>query len=193
MSQQSQEETSSMSSEPTKSLPQLVRDLGRFPIEAFEFLHEGLDHTVCMVHGPASDAIRDLYHWMDQARTEPQQLTELARTGGLPKVVFERIIELGGPDAAARKLNRHVSGVQLCWGLRDLAMRRWGLMASAVLRHWGIRSTADFGAMVFALVNAGMLHKQPHDDIDDFDDVFDFDEVFDRSYKIGSVSSDDEA
>lgn len=193
MSQQSQEESSSMSSEPVKSLPQLVRDLGRFPIEAFEFLHEGLDHTVCTVHGPASDAIRDLYRWMDQTQAEPQQLTELARTGGLPKVVFERITELGGPDAAARKLNRHVSGIQLCWGLRDLAMQRWGLMASAVLRHWGIKSTTDFGAMVFALVNAGMLQKQQNDDQDDFDDVFEFDDAFDRSYKIGSVSSVDDA
>ncbi len=182
-----------MSSEPTKSLPQLVRDLGRFPIDAFEFLHEGLDHTVCMVHGPASDAIRDLYQWMDQAQAEPQQLTELARAGRLPKCVSDRISELGGPDAAARKLNRHVSGIQLCWGLRDLAMQRWGLMASAVLRHWGVQTTADFGAMVFALVNAGMLQKQPHDEMDDFDDVFDFEEVFDRAYKIGSIcAADDE-
>lgn len=176
-------------SEPTKSLRALVRELGHFPIEAFEFLHEGLDHTVCRIHGPASDAIRDLYRWMDEAQAEPQQLTELARRGELPPVVFDRITELGGPDAAVRKLNRHVSGSQLCWGLRDLALRRWGLMASAVLRQWGIRTTRDFGAMVFALVNAGLLQKQPDDEIDDFDDVYEFDAALDRSYKIGTVAA----
>jgi len=178
--------------EPTRTLRELVRELGRFPIEAFEFLHEGLDHTVCRVHGPPTDAIRDLYRWMDQAQAEPQQLPELAKRGELPPIVFDRITELGGPDAAARKLNRHVSGNQLCWGLRDLALRRWGLMASAVLRQWRIRSTRDFGAMVFALVNAGLLQKQPNDEIDDFDDVFDFDAAFDRSYKIGSVAVADD-
>src|SRR5262245_60499400 len=45
--------------------------------------------------------------------------------------------------------NRHVSGQQLCEGIREYALRRWGLMARAVLTRWNITSTLDFGRIVF--------------------------------------------
>src|SRR5437588_6824899 len=48
--------------------------------------------------------------------------------------------------------NRHVSGPQLCQGLREYGFRQWGLMAGAVLRRWNITSTMDFGRIVFAMV-----------------------------------------
>jgi uncharacterized repeat protein (TIGR04138 family) len=51
-------------------------------------------------------------------------------------------------------------------------------MARTVLEHWGIRSTTDVGALVFALVECGILIKQEEDRPDDFKDVFDFDEAF---------------
>jgi len=79
---------------------------------------------------------------------------------------------------------RHVSGAQLCEGLRELAHKRWGLMARQVLKRWNITSTSDFGAIVFLLVNNGWMQKQPHDSIEDFDSVYDFVEAFDHSYEI---------
>src|ERR1700722_11811230 len=48
--------------------------------------------------------------------------------------------------------SRHVSGQQLCHGLKDYALMRWGLMARTVLRRWGITRTLDFGQIVFSLV-----------------------------------------
>jgi uncharacterized repeat protein (TIGR04138 family) len=66
----------------------------------------------------------------------------------------------------------------------DLALEQWGLLAPVVLRHWGIRSTKDFGRMVFALVDHGLLQKQPDDDIRDFENVYDFETAFVKSYKI---------
>ena len=80
--------------------------------------------------------------------------------------------------------HRHISGSQLCEGLRELAQKRWGLMARQVLKHWNITSTSDFGAIVFLLVNNGWMQKQPHDSIEDFDSVYDFVEAFDGSYEI---------
>lgn len=77
---------------------------------------------------------------------------------------------------------RHISGRELTEGCRDLAIDRWGLMARPVLEYWGIRSTRDLGAIVFALVDCGVLVKQEEDAIGDFDDLFDFEEVFERDY-----------
>lgn len=77
---------------------------------------------------------------------------------------------------------RHISGRELAEGCRDLAIQRWGLMARSVLDYWGIRSTRDLGAIVFALVECGVLVKQEGDSLDDFDLVFDFADAFERDY-----------
>lgn|SRR5512146_224282 len=73
---------------------------------------------------------------------------------------------------------RHISGPELAEGVRELALMRFGPMARDVLEHWGIRSTADVGQLVFALVEAGILIKQDEDELTDFVGVFDFDEAF---------------
>ncbi len=73
---------------------------------------------------------------------------------------------------------RHVSGQDLARGLRDLAIGKYGIMAGAVLAHWNIHTTMDFGKIVFAMVEGGMMHKTPEDSVEDFRDVFDFDEAF---------------
>ena len=77
---------------------------------------------------------------------------------------------------------RHITGRELAEGCRDLAIERWGLMARSVLDYWGIRSTRDLGAIVFALVECGVLVKQEEDTMDDFDTVFDFADAFERDY-----------
>ena len=77
---------------------------------------------------------------------------------------------------------RHISGAELCDGLRELAIARFGPMAKEVLYFWGVRGTEDFGNIVFNLVDAGLLLKTERDRIDDFVDVYDFDEVFERGY-----------
>ena len=74
----------------------------------------------------------------------------------------------------------HVSGQQLCVGLRDYAIEQYGMLARAVLEHWQIRRTDDFGRMVFALIEAGAMSKTPQDTPDDFVAVYDFDEAFAR-------------
>ncbi|MBL4591570.1 MAG: hypothetical protein JKY96_06375 [Phycisphaerales bacterium] len=73
---------------------------------------------------------------------------------------------------------RHVSGTELCIGLRDFAIDRYGLMAMTVLGKWGITETRDFGNIIFALVNADLMRATEDDHIDDFDGVYDFDDAF---------------
>ena len=83
---------------------------------------------------------------------------------------------------------RHISGRELAEGLRDLALERFGPLARTVLEHWGIHASEDVGAVVFALVETGVLIKQEEDDPQDFTGVFDFSEAFDR-YRWGGAAS----
>ena len=77
---------------------------------------------------------------------------------------------------------RHISGRELAEACRDLAIERYGVLARIVLEHWGIRSSADIGDVVFTLVDLELLMSQPTDSRDEFADVFDFDRVFDSEY-----------
>ncbi len=74
--------------------------------------------------------------------------------------------------------SEHVSGQQLCMGLRDHAIEQFGMLARTVLEHWSIRRTDDFGRMVFAMIEAGAMSKTPQDSPEDFAGVYDFDEAF---------------
>lgn len=82
---------------------------------------------------------------------------------------------------------RHISGRELAEGVRDVALERFGLLARAVLGHWGIHRTEDVGEIVFALVENGLLVKQDEDRIEDFRDVYDFEEVFEVRYPWGAA------
>jgi uncharacterized repeat protein (TIGR04138 family) len=108
------------------------------------------------------------------------QLADLAAHDKLAPEVLELVQRLGG----TQELNRHISGQTLCWGLRNYALEKYGALASAVLYHWNIRRTQDFGVIVFALVENDFLQKQPQDTIHDFEDVFQFDDAFDRTFRI---------
>ena len=73
---------------------------------------------------------------------------------------------------------RHVSGQQLCEGLREVAIRRWGLFTKTVLASWNIRATLDFGQIVYALIDNDMMQKTEGDSLEDFRDAFDFEQAF---------------
>lgn len=178
--------------EAEKSIIDVARECGRYSVSAFEFLREGLDFTVQQKHGPAVENLRKILEWLVENDREPSELRELYQNEELPKNLIELIDSLGGLEVAAAKLNLHVDGTDLCWGLRDLALERWGLMAPTVLSHWGIQSTKDFGKMVFAMVESGLLQKQQHDRIEHFSHVYEFGEAFENSYRI-KISNNGEA
>ncbi|MEM8756651.1 MAG: Minf_1886 family protein [Planctomycetota bacterium] len=110
----------------------IAKNAGGFSPLVFEFIRDGLEHTIRTVHGPG---------------------------------------DVGDET-------RHVSGAQLCLGFRDLAVRRYGALARTVLKHWGVQATEDFGRLVFALIEAGVLRESQDDRYDDFVGVYDFDEAF---------------
>ena len=82
------------------------------------------------------------------------------------------------------KKPRHVSGKELLEGVRQYTLEQFGPLARTVLNYWGINSTNDFGKIVFALVEAGILRKQPEDKIEDFSNIYRFEDVFGSGFKI---------
>jgi uncharacterized repeat protein (TIGR04138 family) len=87
------------------------------------------------------------------------------------------------PETAADQ-DHHVSGPQLLEGVRDLALREFGLMARTVFHVWGIDRTGDFGEIVFNLVEANLMSKTAEDTRDDFRDVYDLDQALVHNYRI---------
>ena len=126
--------------EPEKKLQEIVEEVGLYPIEAYEFIQQGLNYTVGKMHGQVKDP----------------------------------------------KASRHVGGRDLCEGLRELALKKWGLLAPTVLGRWNIRRTIDFGRIVFALVDSGWMQKTDQDTVEDFRDVYDFKTAFESGYRIES-------
>ncbi|MFC1497112.1 Minf_1886 family protein [Verrucomicrobiota bacterium] len=80
-----------------------------------------------------------------------------------------------GPD-------RHISGRELLDGIRQYALQEFGPMALTVFRIWGINNTSDFGEMVFALVDSGVLGKTEQDNKEDFANGYDFNEAFAKPF-----------
>ena len=166
---------------PTKTRS-MQRETSReaFPPGAVEFLLEGLAFTSDKLHGPMPRGWNEVVEWLRAGDHELTDLPRLYRSGKLPALVRRVIGRMGGPEA----FNRHVSGEDLCHGLRELAVQRWGLMASTVLANWNIHATHDFGLLVFGLIEAGRLQKRPGDRIEEFDDVYDFRTAFEGPFQI---------
>jgi uncharacterized repeat protein (TIGR04138 family) len=88
------------------------------------------------------------------------------------------------PKRSKRKIERHLTGQQLCEAIRLFAQEQFGLMAKPVLNSWGVRNTGDFGNIVFNLIEIGQMRKTKHDKREDFENVFDFETALVRDFKI---------
>ena len=85
-----------------------------------------------------------------------------------------------GKDARGRI--RHVSGQELLAGIREYALQRFGPMTKTVLEEWGVRCCADFGEIVFNMVEVSWLAKTDKDSRADFQDGYDFEEAFRKPF-----------
>lgn len=56
-------------------------------------------------------------------------------------------------------------------------------MSLTVFELWGIKQDADFGNVVFNLVENGLMGKTETDSPDDFKNIYDFKKVFDEGFK----------
>ncbi|HEX3656709.1 MAG TPA: Minf_1886 family protein [Pirellulales bacterium] len=125
----------------------------------------------------------------------PQNIIDLLRQDRRYKLeaydfVFEALrfgheaLGMGVPEAAGTPpageteedegSERHLTPQELCEAIRLYAIEQYGQMARCVLESWGVRSTGDFGEIVFNLIGIGKMRKTDRDRREDFDDVFDF-------------------
>ena len=149
----------------------LLASAGPYPIEAFAFVRDGLSHTVEQVHRIDDHTGEPLEP--PASADEPQGAgAEATPASGDPADHSGTMIGSMASDS------RHVTGQQLCMGLRDYAIKRYGMMAPAVLRSWNLRRTDDFGRIVFAMIEHGLMSKTADDSLDDFRAVYDFEEAF---------------
>jgi uncharacterized repeat protein (TIGR04138 family) len=81
-------------------------------------------------------------------------------------------------------LDRHISGQELLAGVRDYAKDQFGLLARVVFEYWGVKSTQDFGEIVFNLVEHELLSRRESDSREDFREGFDFRKTFEDEYVI---------
>lgn len=88
------------------------------------------------------------------------------------------------PGHSISEEDAHITGPELLEGIRELGLKQFGLMARVVFRTWGVHTTADFGRIVFDLIEQQAMRKTENDQLSDFYEIYDFDEVFNRQYRI---------
>lgn len=86
--------------------------------------------------------------------------------------------ELKKKDASRVGRSRHVSGPELLEGLRVYALDQFGPLTKTVLDSWHVRRCADFGDIVFNLIEYNVFSKTDSDRREDFASAYDFHEAF---------------
>ena len=79
--------------------------------------------------------------------------------------------------------SHNISGAELLEGVRKFALEEFGPLAKTVLNTWGLACCEDIGAVVFHLVNKGILRKTEEDSMVDFANGYDFDAAFRKPFQ----------
>lgn len=115
----------------------------------------------------------------------------MARQDGRYKLeAYLFVIESLGFQMRKLKINtpekrRHLTARELLEGIRDLAWDRYGRLAGQIFQDWGVKTTLDFGEIVFNLIEIGEFSKTEEDKKEDFAGVFDFKKDLFNAYPIG--------
>jgi len=81
------------------------------------------------------------------------------------------------------KKHKHINGIEFLEGIRRYAIEQYGPMVRTVFEHWGIKTTEDFGEIVFNLIETGLMKKTNEDTKENFKNIYNFKSAFDRPYK----------
>jgi len=126
-------------------------------------------------------------------------LDELVRADGrYPLEAFHLVFEaleytaklFGKNPRSELAEEKHVTGRQLCEGIRQFALDQYGPLAKVVLNELNIHSTEDFGRIVFFLVEHGLMGKTDEDTLEDFKDQYDFEEAFGKGFEFRCDDAD---
>ncbi len=147
--------------DPKHPLFQLLNRDPRYTLEAYLFVLEALSfaqESLGMGEEPALEELEPMRSAEAEPAARPRQRAGKRR----------------------RQAERHVSGQQLCEAARRYGLQQYGYLAPKVLSTWGVRTTADFGEIVFNMIDIGQMRKTRADKREDFHDVYEFGEAFSR-------------
>jgi uncharacterized repeat protein (TIGR04138 family) len=119
----------------------------------------------------------EAYQFIRDALEHGQDVLGLS---GQPEEEIEK--ELGDPFDVQSE--QHLTGQQLCEAIRHYALQQYGYMSKVVLNQWGLKTTGDFGEIVYNLIRIGMMKRSDTDRREDFDDCYDFTEAFQQQFEI---------
>jgi uncharacterized repeat protein (TIGR04138 family) len=142
-------------------LYQLVQKDPRYPMQAYLFVREALAF--------AADSLE-----LDAGYDDPVA----------DEAVSEDHVSEELPVVSKSAPARHVTGQQLCEGIRQYAINQFGYMAKVVLKNWGIEKTSCFGDIVYNMIEVGIMRKSDEDRRHHFDDVYQFEDVFQKEFEI---------
>ena len=158
-------------------LVELLAEDPRYSLEAYQFVREALSYGQQVLGFGETQAVEE-----DAPPTNPF-LAALAEEG---MKHVEGIEEEFDELTDEPRVERHVSGQQLCEAIRLHALEQYGYMAKVVLNRWGVTSTSDFGEIVYNLIRLGWMKKSDSDRREDFDNCYDFSEAFEQQYEFTS-------
>ncbi len=130
----------------------------RYKIDAYQFIREGLHYAQELLYPSTGDGDVAAKISRHIKRRDLEALHQ----------------EIAGQEG---KVSRHITGQDLCHALRHLAHDHYGYLALPVLQSWGLKSTSDFGEVVYNLIKIGWMSMSPGDTREHFDDVYDFEQV----------------
>ena len=104
-----------------------------------------------------------------------QRIEQLSSTtGAFPVEAYLLVFDALNKCLLAHKKTRlePISALELSQAMAEILRDGFGPFASHLLQKWGIRSTNDFGRLVYELVDAGLLALNEGDTIEDFNELF---------------------
>jgi uncharacterized repeat protein (TIGR04138 family) len=123
---------------------------------------------------------RDFSEVIEQIRKEHPQFEKGAYF--FVRQALDHTLKAIKKESEARS-GRHVSGQELLSGIQEFALDQYGPMAYTLLQGWGLKQCADFGEIVFQLVEYGVLGKTDQDRREDFAQGYDFKDAFVRPFE----------
>ncbi len=112
-----------------------------------------------------------------------RSIEELVQQDGrYPPAAYMLVFE--GLEVALAKLpaRRHVTPRELVEGVRDVALRDFGMLAKSVLESWNVHSTGAIGDLVFKLIEKKLLVAGAEDNRTQFEEVFDFEDGITQAF-----------
>ena len=124
----------------------------------------------------------DAYAFVFEALNYAQQELDMGEERPSEPLEMEEVEE--EDEAAQTGPQKHLSGQDLCEAIRRYALLQYGYLAKTVLNSWGIKTTGDFGEIVFNLIGIGRMRKTDEDRREDFDGIYDFETAFHEDFEI---------